>query len=70
MNDIEMPSDPNADIIGKVVNIADREWTIACSWAHSQQYVVLSRPGPEPGLIDGMIRPVAVVRRHLQLMGA
>lgn len=65
----EEPTDPNADLIGKTVMIADREWSIAGTWAHSEQYVILSRPGPEPGLIDGMIRPVAVVRNHLRIVG-
>lgn len=66
----EESNDPNADLIGKVLTIADREWTIAGTVSWSDSYIILSRPGPEPGLIDGMIRPAAVIRNHLRIVGA
>jgi len=62
-----MATDPNADLIDRTIEIDGKVWTVAWSATWSRQYVQLRR-------IDHLgaemiVRPAAVVRRHLQLAG-
>lgn len=60
--------DVNADLVGKTITLADREWTVHGSPPWSNNYVILVAAGePGSGIIDSLCRPAGLVRRHLQL---
>lgn len=54
-------------MIGQQVTIAGEEWTVDGFVGWSEQYVYLVKPGDEPDRQTMICRPVAVVRRHLEL---
>ena len=63
-----MTTDPNADLIGHIVTLDGIEYAIQHSVMWSQQYVQLRRNPPHGDENDYLVRPAAVVRRHLQLV--
>jgi hypothetical protein len=56
--------DPNADLIGQLVEIAGQTHIVLATWQHSVQYVVLEAEDNRT-----IIKAAGLVRRHIELTG-